>query len=225
MYVTINITEGDAYRISSVKLAGDLIVAPEEIYPVVFTRRGDIFSRRSMEGTSKAITELLGQEGYAFANVNPIPELDEANKTADLTYYVDPQRVYVRRVNFFGNSKTRDEVLRREMRQMEGGWISTTKVERSKVRLQRTGFFETVEVGTVEVPGTTDQVDVNFKVKEMPSGNLMVGAGFSQSGGLLFNTRVSQNNFLGSGKMVSFSFNNSEINKSFSLATITLTQL
>ena len=218
VYVTINITEGDAYRISSVKLAGDLIVAPEEIYPVVFTRRGDIFSRRSMEGTSKAITELLGQEGYAFANVNPIPELDEANKTADLTYYVDPgQRVYVRRVNFFGNSKTRDEVLRREMRQMEGGWISTTKVERSKVRLQRTGFFETVEVGTVEVPGTTDQVDVNFKVKEMPSGNLMVGAGFSQSGGLLFNTRVSQNNFLGSGKMVSFSFNNSEINKSFSL--------
>ncbi|MEC8148394.1 MAG: outer membrane protein assembly factor BamA [Pseudomonadota bacterium] len=218
VYVTINITEGDAYRISSVKLAGDLIVPPEEIYPVVFTRKGDIFSRNSMEGTSKAITELLGQEGYAFANVNPIPELDEENKTASLTYYVDPgQRVYVRRVNFFGNSKTRDEVLRREMRQMEGGWISTTKVERSKVRLQRTGFFETVEVANVEVPGTTDQVDVNFRVKEMPSGNLMVGAGFSQGGGLLFNTRVSQNNFLGSGKMLSFSFNNSEINKSFSL--------
>lgn len=125
--------------------------------------------------------------------------------------------MYVRRVNFFGNAKTRDEVLRREMRQLEGGWISTAKVERSKVRLRRLGFFEDVNVETPAVPGSTDQVDVNFTVKERPSGNLMLGLGFSQSAGIIFNTNVQQDNFLGTGKSVSFAFANSEINQVFRL--------
>ena len=143
VYVTINITEGDSFVIDKVLLSGTLIIEPIELYGFVFTRKGDVFSRKMVEATSKAISDRLGHEGYAFANVNPIPEVDKESRTAELTYYIDPgQRVYVRRINFYGNRKTRDEVLRREMRQMEGGWISTPKVERSKIRLKRTGYFE-----------------------------------------------------------------------------------
>ena len=218
VYVTINITEGDIYKVADVKLAGKLIVEPEELFDYVLTRKGSVFSRKLMTETGKFITDRLGNEGYAFANVNPIPKANEDEKTVSVTYFVDPgQRVYVRRVNFTGNTKTRDEVLRREMRQLEGGWISSAKVERSKIRLQRLGFFEEVNVETPAVPGSTDQVDVNFTVKERPSGNLLVGLGFSQAQGLIFNTNITQDNFLGSGKSVSFAFNNSEINQLFRL--------
>ena len=128
VYVTINITEGDSFVIDKVLLSGTLIIEPIELYGFVFTRKGDVFSRKMVEATSKAISDRLGHEGYAFANVNPIPDVDKESRTAELTYYIDPgQRVYVRRINFYGNRKTRDEVLRREMRQMEGGWISTQK--------------------------------------------------------------------------------------------------
>ena len=218
VYITINISEGDRYLVGDVKLAGTLIVEPQELFPYVFTRRGMVFSRKALTQTSKNITDRLGNEGYAFANVNAIPDIDEEKHTASITYFVDPgQRVYVRRINFFGNAKTRDEVLRREMRQLEGGWISTARIERSKVRLRRLGYFEDVAVETPAIPGTTDQVDVNFTVKERPSGNLLLGLGFSQSAGLIFNTNVTQDNFLGSGKSVSFAFNNSEINRTFRL--------
>lgn len=218
VYITINIAEGEQYTLSEVKLAGRLIVDENELFRGVTTRKGMLFSRKDSTQTSKNITERLGNEGYAFANVNSIPKLDKEKKQVSLTYFIDPgQRVYVRRVNFYGNAKTRDEVMRREMRQMEGGWISTAQVERSKVRLQRLGYFEDVNVETPAVPGTTDQVDVNFTVKERPSGNLMLGLGFSQAQGLIFNTNVTQNNFLGSGKSLSFAFNNSEINQQFRL--------
>jgi outer membrane protein insertion porin family len=221
IYLTINITEGERYTVSDVKLSGKLIVEPDELFDYVTTRKGMVFSRKAMTETAKLLTERLGDEGYAFANVNPIPKADDDDKTVTITYFVDPgQRVYVRRVSFYGNAKTRDEVLRREMRQMEGGWISTSQVERSKIRLQRLGFFEEVNVETPAVSGTTDQVDVNFAVKERPSGNLLLGLGFSQSQGLIFNTNVTQNNFLGSGKSVSFQFNNSEINQIFRLGYV-----
>ena len=218
VYVTINMTEGDLFIVGDVKLAGNLILEPEELFKLIATREGMLFSRKLLTLTSKNITDRLGSEGYAFANVNAIPAIDEDKKTAGITYFVDPgQRVYVRRVNFFGNAKTRDEVLRRELRQMEGGWISTIQVERSKVRLRRLGYFEDVNVETPAVPGSTDQVDVNITVKERPSGNLLLGLGFSQSAGIIFNTNVTQDNFLGSGKSVSFAFNNSEINQQFRL--------
>lgn len=218
VYVTINITEGDKFIVGDVKLAGTLIVEPEELFRWVLTRKGMIFSRKALTATSKNITDRLGDEGYAFANVNAIPDIDDKTRTAGITYFVDPgQRVYVRRVNFYGNAKTRDEVMRRELRQLEGGWISTSKVERSKVRLRRLGYFEDVNVETPAVPGSTDQVDVNFTVKERPSGNLLLGLGFSQSAGIIFNTNVTQDNFLGSGKSLSFAFNNSEINRTFRL--------
>lgn len=221
VYITVNITEGDRYTVSDVKLSGTLIVEPTELFDYVSTRKGMIFSRKAMTQTAKNLTERLGDEGYAFANVNPIPKADEKTKTVAVTYFVDPgQRVYVRRVSFYGNAKTRDEVLRREMRQLEGGWISTSQVERSKIRLQRLGFFEEVNVETPAVAGSTDQVDVNFGVVERPSGNLLLGLGFSQSQGLIFNTNVTQDNFLGSGKSISFAFNNSEINQVFRLGYI-----
>jgi len=218
VYITINIAEGEQYTLSEVKLSGKLIVDERQLFEQVTTRKGMLFSRKDVTQTSKNITDRLGNEGYAFANVNSIPKLDKENKQVSLTYFIDPgQRVYVRRVNFFGNAKTRDEVMRREMRQMEGGWISTAQVERSKIRMQRLGYFEDVNVETPAVPGTTDQVDVNYTVKERPSGNLMLGLGFSQSQGLIFNTNVTQNNFLGSGKSVNFAFNNSEVNRTFRL--------
>ncbi len=218
VYITINITEGDQYRIAEVKLAGDLRVSPEELFKLVTIKKGMIFSRKEVTKGSKNITERLGEDGYAFANVNSIPDIDKQNKTVVLTYFIDPgKRVYVRRINFDGNTKTRDEVLRREMRQLEGSWISTKKVERSKVRLQRLGYFKDVNVETPAVPGSTDQVDVNFTVEENPSGNLSLGLGFSQSSGLIFNSSVTQDNFLGSGKQVSFAFNNSDVNRRFIL--------
>ncbi|MCB1940271.1 MAG: outer membrane protein assembly factor BamA, partial [Rhodocyclaceae bacterium] len=154
VYITINVTEGDKFTVGDVKLAGTLIVEPEDLFRLVYTRKGMIFSRKALTATSKNLTDRLGNEGYAFANVNAIPDIDEERRVADITYFVDPgQRVYVRRINFFGNAKTRDEVLRREMRQMEGGWISTTRIDRSKVRLRRLGYFEDVSVETPAVPG------------------------------------------------------------------------
>jgi outer membrane protein insertion porin family len=216
VYITINITEGARHTISDVKLAGRLIVAEEELFRGIFTRQGMVFSRRLVTDTSKYITDRLGNEGYAFANVNAIPEINRENNTVSLTYFVDPgQRVYVRRISFIGNAKTRDEVLRREMRQLEGGWISTGMVERSKTRLMRLGFFEEVNVETPAVPGTSDQVDVQYTVEEQPSGNLLLGVGYSQIDGLIFNANISQQNFLGSGKSVSFAFNNSSISRLF----------
>ncbi|MSR13512.1 MAG: outer membrane protein assembly factor BamA [Gammaproteobacteria bacterium] len=218
VYVTINVSEGERFSISEVKLAGKLIVDEKELFERITTPSGMMFSRKEVTQTTKNITDRLGDEGYAFANVNAIPKLDKAKRTVAITYFVDPgQRVYVRRVSFNGNAKTRDEVMRREMRQLEGGWISTKWVERSKVRLQRLGYFEEVNVETPAVPGTTDQVDINYTVKERPSGNLMLGVGFSQSQGIIFNTNITQDNFLGSGKSLSFAFNNSDINRTFRL--------
>lgn len=216
VYITINITEGNRFTISEVELAGELIVPPSELTPLVLTRRGMVFSRKEVTESAKRVSERLGDDGYAFANVNPVPEIDDETKTVALTYFVDPgKRVYVRRITFVGNTNTRDEVLRREMRQMEGGWISTSQVNRSKVRLQRLAFFEDVNVETPAVPGTTDQVDVNFAVAERASGNIMLGVGFSQVQGIILNTSISQDNFLGSGKRIDFAFNNSQVNRRF----------
>lgn len=218
VYITINVTEGDRYRLASVKLAGDLIVPADDLFPLVATKRGDIFSRKAVTQTSTNLSDRLGDEGYAFANVNPVPEIDNAGKTVALTYFIDPgKRAYVRRINFAGNTKTRDEVLRREMRQLEGGWFSTSKVNRSKARLQKLGYFEEVNVETPAVPDTPDQVDTNFAVTERPSGNLLFGLGFSQTQGLILNASVVQDNFLGSGNRVNFAFNNSEVNRVFAL--------
>jgi outer membrane protein insertion porin family len=214
--VTINVKEGDVYTLEKVKLAGNLIVDPQELIKLAKVGPGETFSRKNATETSKAISERLGDDGYAFANVNMVPEINEANKTVDMTFFVDPgKRVYVRRINMKGNSKTRDEVLRREMRQMESSWASSSKIERSKTRLERLGYFEEVNVETPPVPGTADQIDVNYTVVEKPSGNLSAGVGFSQVQGIVLNANISQDNVFGSGKRVNIAFNNSDYMTSY----------
>ena len=210
IYVTINVKEGDVYKLEKVKLAGNLVVAPPELIKLVKVGPGEVFSRKSATETSKAISDRLGDDGYAFANVNMVPEINEANKTVDMTFFVDPgKRVYVRRINMKGNNKTRDEVLRREMRQMEASWASSSKIERSKTRLERLGYFEEVNVETPPVAGAADQIDVNYTVVEKPSGNLSAGIGFSQTQGIVLNANIAQDNVFGSGKRVNVAFNNS----------------
>jgi outer membrane protein insertion porin family len=211
IYVTINVKEGDVYTLDKVKLAGNLIVPPEQLIKLVSIGPGEIFSRKQATETSKAISDRLGDEGYTFANVNMVPEINEKNKTVVMTFFVDPgKRAYVRHINFSGNTKTRDEVLRREMRQMESSWASGSKIERSKTRLERLGYFEDVNVETPQVVGTADQIDVNYKVTEKASGNLSAGVGYSQVQGIVLNANISQDNIFGSGKRVNLAFNNSD---------------
>ncbi|KFI23407.1 outer membrane protein assembly factor BamA [Nitrosococcus oceani] len=217
VFITVNVTEGDRYQIGEVKLAGDLVLPHEKLFDALTVASGKVFSRKAIAESTTHITDLLGNKGYAFANVNAVPEINEEEKKVNLTFFVDPgKRAYVRRVNISGNTKTRDEVLRREIRQQEGGWVATELINRSRLRIQRLGYFEDVNVETVPVPGTTDQVDVNFSVVERPSGSLSAGLGFSQSQGFIFNASITQRNFLGSGKHVSFAFNNSQVNTIYS---------
>ncbi|GAB4260655.1 MAG: outer membrane protein assembly factor BamA [Methylomicrobium sp.] len=216
IYITVNVKEGEVYTLEKVKVTGNLIIDPEEVVKLVRVGPGEIFSRKNATETSKAISDRLGDEGYVFANVNMVPEIHEADKTVVMTFFVDPgKRVYVNRINFKGNTKTRDEVLRREMRQMESSWAATTKIERSKVRLERLGYFEEVNVETPPVAGTADQIDVNYSVTERPAGNLTAGIGFSQVQGIIVNANVSQDNVFGSGKRVNLAFNNSDISTNY----------
>ena len=218
IYITINITEGEQYTVKEVKLAGDYILPEVILFELITIQTDKLFSRKKITDSSKALTERLGQEGYSFANVNSIPEIDKEEKTVSVTFFVDPgKRVYVRRINFTGNSKTKDVVLRREMRQQEGAWISTKQVQRGKQRLQRTGYFSDVNVETPAVAGTTDQVDVNYTIVETSGGQLGAGIGFSQTQGLIFNANVSQSNIFGTGNRLNFSFNNSDVNTRYGL--------
>nr|WP_305888576.1 outer membrane protein assembly factor BamA [Methylomonas sp. SURF-2] len=218
IYITINVKEGDVYTLEKVKLSGELVVEPEELVKLVKVGPGETFSRKNATETSKAISDRLGDEGYTFANVNMVPEINESNKSVVMTFFVDPgKRVYVRRVNFKGNTKTRDEVLRREMRQMESSWAASSKIERSKTRLDRLGYFEEVGVETPPVVGAADQIDVNYSIKEKASGNLQAGIGYSQVQGVIFNANVSQDNIFGTGKRVNFAFNNSSIMTRYNL--------
>jgi outer membrane protein insertion porin family len=218
IYITINVKEGDVYTLEKVKLTGEMIVAPEELTKLVSVGPGETFSRKNATDTSKAISDRLGNEGYTFANVNMVPEINDAQKTVVMTFFIDPgKRVYVRRINVKGNTKTRDEVIRREMRQMEASWAAGNKIERSKTRLNRLGYFEEVNVETPQVVGVADQIDVNYTVKEKASGNLQAGVGYSQVQGIIFNANISQDNIFGTGKRLDFSFNNSSIMTRYNL--------
>ena len=217
VYITVNITEGERYSISDVRLSGDLVVGEDEIKRLMLIEPGQIFSRQVMTSTSDLISRRLGNEGYTFASVNGIPEINEEDKTVAVTFYVDPgKRAYVNRINFRGNTKTEDRVLRREMRQMEGGWASTYLIDQSKTRLERLGFFKEVNVETVPVPGTDDLIDVNYSVEEQPSGSVTASLGFSQSSGIILGGSISQNNFFGTGNRVSVGANRSDYQTSLS---------
>ncbi len=219
IYITININEGDVYRIKDIQLAGKLVVDQKKVFPLIHLARGQVFSRKAVVGSAERIDALLGDQGYAFANVNSIPEIDDKSHEVSVTFYVDPgKRVYVRRININGNSNTRDEVLRRELRQMERAWFSNAKTKLSRERLQRLGFFEEVNIETPAVPGSNDEVDVDISVKEKPSGNFIAGLGISQSDGLLLNTSISEENFFGTGKRVVLGLNTSSSNTLYQLS-------
>ena len=210
IYITINVKEGDKFTVADVKLEGQMYGQEEEIKKLVQLKKGEVYSGEKMTQTTKKIAEHMGKFGYAFANVNPNPVINREKKEVGFTIFVDPgKRVYVRRINFSGNAKTRDEVIRREFRQMEGSWYDGDKIKLSRDRVDRTGFFSEVAVETPEVPGTNDQVDVNLKVVEKPTGMITLGAGYSQSDNLLLSASISQDNFAGTGNTVSVSANTS----------------
>jgi outer membrane protein insertion porin family len=219
IYITVNVSEGDQYQVSSVKLAGELLLPEDELLKLVSIKPGTLFSREQVTETTKAISERLSNDGYAFANVNAAPEIDKEKKQVAFTLFVDPgRRVYVRRVLVQGNTRTRDEVIRREMRQMEAAWYDGERINKSRTRVDKLGYFDAVTVETPAVPGTTDQVDLHVNVKEKPTGNMMLGAGFSSSEGIVFSGSVQQQNLFGSGKHVGVGFNTSKINKLYSFS-------
>lgn len=218
VYVTVNVTEGEVYTVDKVELAGELVLPEEQIRPLILMREGLTFSQALMTSTNSLITKRLGAEGYTFAKVEGFPEVNKEDKTAKVTFFVEPgKRSYVRRIEFRGNTKTADEVLRREMRQMEGASASTTLIERSKVRLERLGHFKEVEVDTREVPGTEDQLDVFYSVEEQPSGSIGASLGFAQGSGLILGGNIQEKNFLGTGNSVGFGVNTSQYRKTLSL--------
>lgn len=219
IYITVNITEGQKYTISEVKLAGESIVPDSELQALIAVKKGDTFSRSNITQSSKAISDRLSNEGYAFANVNPVPEVNKEQHTAAFTFYIDPgKRVYVRRINIVGNTRTRDEVVRREVRQLESAWYASTKINRSKERLVRTQYFSDVNVETPAVPGTADQVDLNISVVEQSTGSIQFGAGLSSNEGVVFGVTVSQNNFLGTGNRVNAQLNTGKVNTTYALS-------
>lgn len=221
IYITINIDEGEQFRIGQVELAGDLVVPEQELLDLVDVEPGAIFSRRDVVDSAERITRRLGVEGFAFANVNPIPDVDEQNQEVGLTFFVDPgPRVYVRRINISGNTRTQETVYRRELRQMEGAWYNGDLVDRSRTRLQRLPFVESVSLETRRVPGSDDQVDLEIAVRERLSGALSLGAGYSQSQGILLTASLSQDNFLGSGNRVTIAVSTSQVSQLVNLSVL-----
>lgn len=219
IYITVNMTEGPKYTVSDIKLAGQMLVPEEELKKLILVKPGEVFSREKLTESSRKISDRLGNEGYAFANVNAVPELDKEKHLVAFTMFVDPgRRVYINRVNVAGNTKTRDEVIRREVRQMEGGWYDAEKISLSRDRLNRLGFFNEVNVETPAVPGATDQVDVNISVAEKATGNILVGAGFSSSEGLVLSGSVNQSNVFGTGNRVAVQINSGSVNTVYSLS-------
>jgi outer membrane protein insertion porin family len=218
VYIAINVSEGDKYKISDVKLAGDLPLPEDKLKNFLLIRKGFYFSNRLVTLSNELLSKQLGNEGYIFSKVNGIPDINEEDKTVALTFFIDPgQRSYVRRINFIGNTKTADEVLRREMRQMEGAWASGEKIEFSKTRLNRLGFFKEVNVETPRVGGTNDEIDVNYTVEEGTFGELTASVGYADGTGAVFSGSLSQNNFLGSGNRLSVSLSRSDYQDNYNL--------
>jgi outer membrane protein insertion porin family len=218
IYITVNISEGDPFVVTDVRLAGDLPVSEGELSRLVTVRPGEIYSRERLQATAKGISDRLGTEGYAFANVNIVPEVDREKHQAAFTIYVDPgRRVYVRKINISGNARTRDEIIRREMRQLESAWYDGARIERSKVRIRRLGYFEDVNLETPPVPGTTDQADIDVTVTEKATGSLQAGVGYSSNDGLVLSASVSQQNIFGTGNALTAAINTSSVFRTISV--------
>lgn len=211
VYITLNIREGEVYKVSKVELAGDLILPEDQLRRMILLREGDTFSQSLMTSTSEYITQLLGNAGYTNAEVKGIPTPNPDERTVELVFLVNPsQRVYVRRVEFKGNTQTQDEVLRREMRQMEGSPASNALIDQGKVRLERLSYFKSVSVENKDVPGTSDEIDVEYTVEEQPFASINANIGYGQYSGFLLGASLQHNNWMGTGKQVGISVNHSE---------------
>ena len=221
IYITINITEGEKYRVSTIALEGEMFGREEELKSLILLNPGDIYSSLMLAETTKRISERLGNFGYAFANVNANPDINREKKEVAFTILVDPgKRVYVRRMNVFGNTKTRDEVVRREFRQFEGSWYDGTRIRLSKERADRLGYFKEVTLDTPEVVTTNDQVDINMTVVEKPTGNLLFGAGYSSQEKLTLTGSIQQQNAFGSGNTVGLEINTSQLNRTVGISQV-----
>jgi outer membrane protein insertion porin family len=219
IYLTISIKEGQKFTVQKVSLAGELLGKEAELMQLVQLKQGDVFSSAKLTASTKAIADLLGSYGYAFATINPQPDIHREQSEVDLTLVVDPgRRVYVRKVNISGNAKTRDVVIRREMRQFESSWFDGDKIELSKKRLSRLGYFTENNVTTQDVPGSPDQVDVNVDVKEKPTGSVSLGAGYSSTEKVILTAGVNQDNAFGTGQSIGLNAALGKVNQSLTLS-------
>ena len=219
MYITINIFEGEQYRVKDIKLGGEMFGKEEELKALVPLKKGEIFSTAKLNVGTKAIADALSAYGFAFATITPQPDLRKEEKLVDMLLVVDPgKRAYVKNISISGNAKTRDTVIRREMRQLESSWYDGEKIKLSKDRINRLGYFTEVDVSTIEVPGSSDQVDLNVKVAEKPSGSLSLGAGFSSSEGVVISAGINQENAFGTGTSIGFNINTSQVNRTLVLS-------
>jgi outer membrane protein insertion porin family len=218
IFITVNVTEGEIYKVNDVQLAGDPAIDEAILRAMILVQKDQIFSQILMTTSAEYLKQRLGNEGYTFAKVEGMPERNDTDKTVKITFFIEPgKRAYVNRINFRGNTKTIDEVLRREMRQMEGGSASTAQIESSKVRLERLGFFKEVKVDTKEVPGSPDKVDVEYTVEEQPSGSMSLSIGYAQYSGVMFQAGIQQSNWFGTGKAVGFNFSKNRYQTSYGL--------
>lgn len=221
IYITVNVTEGEKYTVSDVRLGAQNIVPQDELEKLVRLKPGEVFSRQRLVESQKAIAERLGNEGYAFANANAVPEVDRDKRTVSFLLLIDPgRRVYVRRVNIVGNTKTRDEVIRREMRQLEGAYYDASKIQLSRRRIDRTRYFSEVGVQTTPVEGSPDQVDVTYTVEERTTGALALGVGFSTLDKVIVTASITQPNVFGTGKYLALEVNSGTVNKVYSLSYV-----
>ncbi|MBT8514028.1 outer membrane protein assembly factor BamA [Polynucleobacter paneuropaeus] len=219
IYLTISIKEGQKFTVQKVSLAGELLGKEAELMQLVQLKQGDVFSSAKLTASTKAIADLLGSYGYAFATINPQPDIHREQSEVDLTLVVDPgRRVYVRKVNISGNAKTRDVVIRREMRQFESSWFDGDKIELSKKRLGRLGYFTENNVTTQDVPGSPDQVDVNVDVKEKPTGSVSIGAGYSSTEKVILTAGINQDNAFGTGQSLGLNASLGKVNQSLALS-------
>lgn len=218
VFIEVSMTEGEQYRFGKIQFLGNPTYRTDELNALVKFTEGKVYSQSELDQTTNAIAAKFGDDGYYYAQIRPISRINDVSRTVDIDYYIDPVRpVYVRRINFTGNIKTKDEVLRREMRQLEGALASNQKIQLSQVRLMRTGFFKDVKIDVKPVPNSPDQVDITYAVEEQPSGSSTIAAGYSQSGGITFQADLSQNNFMGTGNRVTASFTRSETRDTYSL--------
>lgn len=218
VYIEASITEGEQYKFGQVQFLGNPTYKTDELNELVKFVEGTTYSQKQLDETTADIAKKFGDDGYYYAQIRPISRINDTTRMVDINYYIDPVRpVYVRRINFTGNIKTKDEVLRREMRQLEGALASNQKIQLSRVRLMRTGFFKDVKVDVKPVPNSPDQVDINYSVVEQPSGSSAIAAGYSESGGFTFQVDLSQNNFMGTGNRVNAAFSRSETRDAYSL--------